>query len=132
VRVLLTGAGGQLGQAIERGWGSHEIVARTHGELDIVDLASIRSALDTVEPELVVNAAAYNAVDGAESDPEGAFAGNAVGPRQLALATAERDLPLVHISSDYVFDGCAGFTPSARVPRASSCASSRVRSGTSP
>ena len=108
MRVLLTGAGGQLGQAIERGWDSHEIVARTRGELDIVDLASVRSALDTVEPELVVNAAAYNAVDGAESDPEGAFAGNAVGPRQLALATAERDLPLVHISSDYVFDGCAG------------------------
>jgi dTDP-4-dehydrorhamnose reductase len=108
VRVLLTGAGGQLGQAVERGWKAHEIVTRTRGELDILDLASIRSVLETVEPDLVVNAAAYNAVDGAESDPEGAFAGNAVGPRHLALATAERDLPLVHVSSDYVFDGCAG------------------------
>jgi dTDP-4-dehydrorhamnose reductase len=108
VRVLLTGAGGQLGQAVEQGWTGHEIMARTRAELDIVDLAAVRSVLESVRPDLVVNAAAYNAVDGAESDPEGAFAANAVGPRHLALATAERDLPLVHVSSDYVFDGCAG------------------------
>ncbi len=108
MKVLLTGAGGQLGQAVERGWNGHEIVTRTHGELDILDLASVRSALGTVKPDLVINAAAYNAVDAAESDPEGAFAANAVGPRHLALATAERDLPLVHVSSDYVFDGCLG------------------------
>ena len=108
MRVLLTGAGGQLGRAIQDGWSGHEIVARTRAELDIVDLAAVRDALDAVKPDQVVNAAAYNAVDGAESDPEGAFAGNAVGPRHLALASAERELPLVHVSSDYVFDGCAG------------------------
>ncbi len=108
MRVLLTGAGGQLGQAVTRGFGGHEIVPRTHAELDVTDLAAVRAAVESVGPDLVVNAAAYNAVDGAERDPEAAFAGNAVGPRNLALATAERDLPLVHVSSDYVFDGRAG------------------------
>ena len=108
MRILLTGAGGQLGQAVERGWTGHEIVARTRAELDIVDLGAVRDALEAAEPDLVVNAAAYNAVDAAESDPEGAFAGNAIGPRHLALATAERHLPLIHVSSDYVFDGYAG------------------------
>lgn len=106
--MLLTGADGQLGRAVAQGWIGHEVVPRSHAELDIVDLAAVRAALEAVEPGLVLNAAAYNAVDDAESDAEAAFAANALGPRNLALATAERDLPLLHVSSDYVFDGRAG------------------------
>jgi dTDP-4-dehydrorhamnose reductase len=105
--VLLTGAAGQLGRAVRETWTDHEILARTRAELDISDLPGVRAALDAARPDLVLNAAAYNAVDGAESDVEGAFAGNALGPRNLALATVERGLPLVHVSSDYVFDGRA-------------------------
>lgn len=105
--MLLTGAGGQLGRAVRESWSDHEILARTRSELDIGDLTAVRAALDAARPDLVLNAAAYNAVDGAENDLEGAFAGNALGPRNLALATAERELPLVHVSSDYVFDGRA-------------------------
>lgn len=105
MRILLTGAGGQLGQALQRGFSRHEIVALGHRELDIGDLAAVRSAVDQVRPELVFNAAASTDVDGAEADPDTAFVGNALGPRNLALATAERSLELVHVSSDYVFDG---------------------------
>ncbi|MEN8182362.1 MAG: NAD(P)-dependent oxidoreductase, partial [Myxococcota bacterium] len=106
--MLLCGSAGQLGRAVQQGWNGHEIVACSHAELDILDLDAVRATLEEVRPELVLNAAAYNAVDGAQADPEGAFAGNALGPRNLALATGERGVPLLHVSSDYVFDGRAG------------------------
>ncbi len=108
MRVLVTGAGGQVGRSVLEQFTRHEVVPVTHGELDVCDLAALRAGLDTVRPDLVLNAAAYTDVDGAEREPAAAFAGNAVGPRLLALATAERGLPLLHLSSDYVFDGEAG------------------------
>lgn len=108
MRILLTGAGGQLGRAVRATFSSHAIRAFAHDELDICDLAAVHRALDAERPDLVLNAAAWTDVDGAERDVPGAFAGNAVGPRNLALATAERDVALLHVSSDYVFDGEAG------------------------
>jgi dTDP-4-dehydrorhamnose reductase len=108
LRILVTGAAGQLGQAAQRVFTRHEIVPLGHTELDVCELEAIREALAAARPDCVLNAAGYTAVDCAESDVEGAFAGNAVGPRHLALATAERGIPLVHVSSDYVFDGRAG------------------------
>jgi dTDP-4-dehydrorhamnose reductase len=107
LRILVTGAGGQLGRAAQDVFTRHEIVARTHAELDVADLEALRDALAAARLDCVLNAAGYTAVDTAESDAEAAFAGNAVGPRHLALVTAERGIPLVHLSSDYVFDGRA-------------------------
>ena len=109
MRILVTGAGGQLGQAAQRVFTRHEIVALRHAELDVGDLEAVREAIAAARPDCVLNAAGYTAVDAAESDVEGAFAGNAVAPRHLAIATAERGIPLVHLSSDYVFDGRAGW-----------------------
>jgi len=105
VKVLLTGAGGQLGHAVRRAFGRHEIVACTHAELDVAERDRVDAALERERPELVLNAAAYTAVDAAEDDAEAAFRGNQLGPRQLALATAERGIALLHVSTDFVFDG---------------------------
>ena len=106
-RILITGAGGQLGRSLRDALGTHELALRTRTELDIADLDAVRRVVDDVEPTLVINAAAYNAVDAAETEPEAAYRGNALGPRNLAVVTASRDLPIVHVSTDYVFDGRA-------------------------
>ena len=110
MRVLLTGAGGQLGRSLVARHGSHEIIALDHGRLDIGDLQAVRDATAAHDPDIVVNAAAYNDVDGAETDAETAHRVNAEGPRHLAAAAAERNIPLLHVSTDYVFDG-AGTRP---------------------
>jgi dTDP-4-dehydrorhamnose reductase len=107
VRILLTGAGGQLGRSLVPALAGRELVALERRQLDICRLEDVRSALRAHRPELAINAAAYNAVDAAEADPDAAAAVNEVGPRNLALATAELGASLLHVSSDYVFDGSA-------------------------
>jgi dTDP-4-dehydrorhamnose reductase len=108
VRILLTGAGGQLGLALRAAPTSHEIVPLPHWRLDIADAVAVRSALETHLPDIVINAAAYNLVDQAETDHEAAYRVNCRGPRHLAMATAELGIPIVHLSSDYVFPGNGG------------------------
>jgi dTDP-4-dehydrorhamnose reductase len=105
MRILICGAGGQLGDALEAALEEHELVALDHGGLDITLLPVVREALAVCRPDLVINAAAYTNVDGAESEPQAAFEANAIGPRHLALATAELGIPLLQVSTDYVFDG---------------------------
>jgi dTDP-4-dehydrorhamnose reductase len=105
MKVLLTGAGGQLGRSLQGELGGHALVALDHARLDITDLAAVRAAVRATRPDLVINAAAYNRVDDAEQDLDGAYRGNAVGPRNLALASAETGAIVLHVSSDYVFDG---------------------------
>lgn len=105
MHILLTGAGGQLGHAIQGIFSNHEIIACDRRRLDITDLAAVRAAVATHAPDLVLNAAAYNAVDQAERDSEAAYRANALGPRNLALATAACGIPLLHMSTNYVFDG---------------------------
>ena len=105
MHILLAGAGGQLGHAIQGIFSNHEITACDRQQLDITDLDAVRAAVATRTPNLVLNAAAYNAVDQAERDPEAAYRANALGPRNLALVTAARGIPLLHISTNYVFDG---------------------------
>jgi dTDP-4-dehydrorhamnose reductase len=73
--------------------------------LDITKLSAVNEAVATYRPDIVINAAAYTNVDAAETDHEGSYQLNALGPRNLALATADRNLPLLHVSTDYVFDG---------------------------
>ena len=106
--VLITGAGGQLGQALCDLLDANDVIALPRSELDISRADEVSRVVDAAKPTLVINAAAYNAVDAAEEDRDGAFAGNVNGPRNLAEATARHEVPLVHVSSDYVFDGSLG------------------------
>jgi dTDP-4-dehydrorhamnose reductase len=105
VRILITGAGGQLGRALQPVLSAHEVVALSHAQLDITRKDDVSAALAAHRPEWLLNAAAYNAVDAAESDRDAAFAINERGPRNLALATAASGASLLHVSTDYVFDG---------------------------
>lgn len=107
MNILLCGAGGQVGTELRRliwpeGW---SIVATDRPDLDIGDRAAIDAAFARLRPGIVLNAAAYTAVDRAESEPEAAWAGNCQGPANLATACRAAGIPLVHISTDYVFDG---------------------------
>jgi dTDP-4-dehydrorhamnose reductase len=108
--ILVFGGGGQLGRELR---GEAEAVgvplrALGHAEADIADPAAVERAIAAVSPSLVVNAAAYNAVDAAETEAAAAMRANAEGPGVLAEAAARHGVPLVHVSSDYVFDGEKG------------------------
>jgi len=105
MRVLVTGAAGQLGYSLRTALSGHDVSALEHAQLDITKLDSVRAAVTGCRPDVIINSAAFNNVDGAEADPEAAFRLNAVGPRNLALASASLKIPLVHVSTDYVFDG---------------------------
>lgn len=105
MKVLITGAGGQLGRALQTVLTGHEVIALTHAQLDITRFEETREAVAKHRPEIVINAAAYTNVDGAESDQTGAYKLNAVAPRNLAIATADLGVALLHVSTDYVFDG---------------------------
>lgn len=107
MKILLTGAGGQLGRAL---------IAAAHGrgleiwptdlpELDITDPEAVRRHLAECRPEVLINAAAATRVDDLEADPDLALKVNALGPRNLAVACRRQGVKLVHISTDYVFDG---------------------------
>lgn len=113
---MVVGAGGQLGQELQRTAAPDiKCAPMTRVQLDITDAAAVAKSLAHVSPDLVVNAAAYTAVDKAESEPEAAARGNADGPGVLAHACAERGIRLIHISTDFVFDGDAStpYTPQA-------------------
>ncbi len=102
MRILLIGAGGQLGTALS-GRLTGEVIFFGSKDLDIADAARVRQAVPGARPDLVINAAAYNFVDRAEDERERAFAVNALGPRFLAETCGFLDIPLVHVSSDYIF-----------------------------
>ena len=110
MRVLVTGANGQVGHALVRQGGA-AVVGLDRAALDITDREAVRRAVGEHAPDLVVNAAAYTAVDRAEAEEETAFAVNRDGPAHLADACTEHGIPLIHLSTDYVFDGTKGRVP---------------------
>jgi len=106
VRILLLGAQGQLGQALQaRLAGTGELTALGRQQLDVADLPRLREELHRLEPQLIVNAAAYTAVDRAESDTANAWRINAEAPGVLAEAARASGALLIHYSTDYVFNG---------------------------
>ncbi len=109
MRVLVTGGGGQLGRALARvgARGGHDVRALPRAALDVTDAAAVAAALDVHRPAVVINAAADTGVDRAEARPDRAFAVNAIGADRVARACAARAVPLLHVSTDHVFDGLA-------------------------
>ncbi|WP_228282612.1 dTDP-4-dehydrorhamnose reductase [Rubrobacter tropicus] len=105
--MLVTGSGGQLGLDLAEllpGRG-HEVVALSRRDLDIADARAVDGAVGEHEPGVVVNAAAFTNVDLCEEETEAAYAVNALGPRNLARACEKRGASLLHVSTNYVFDG---------------------------
>ncbi len=106
-RFLVTGAGGLLGSALVGALAGRPVVALTHRELDVTAEVELAAALAYAGPDVVINAAGYTDVDGAESDAEAAALLNATAPGVLAEACAQLGVVLVHVSTDYVFAGDA-------------------------
>ena len=114
MRVLITGSTGQLGRALLRQAPvEHDITAVGHKDVDITSREEVEKAVAVAAPQVIVNAAAYTAVDRAETEREQAFAANARGPQILARVAAASGARLIHISTDFVFDGRAGTPYSA-------------------
>lgn len=105
-RILITGGTGQLGSALREVYAaSAELSAPSRAELDLTDVMSVRQILQDARPSLVIHAGAATDVDACESDPAQAFRVNALSTRHLAQLTALHDIPLVYVSTNYVFDG---------------------------
>ncbi|MBV8952140.1 MAG: dTDP-4-dehydrorhamnose reductase [Actinobacteria bacterium] len=110
-RVLVTGAGGQVGAATVVAFGANgrrEVRGATHAQLDIADRDQVEQVVAELVPDAIVNCAAMTDVDRCEREPDVAFAINATGARHLAVAARRAGAHLVHVSTDYVFDGTAG------------------------
>ncbi len=106
MKVLLTGGSGQVGSALrESASGSVVVRAPSSRELDIRNAAPVRAALNSWRPDIVINAAAYTNVERAEDETEWAMAVNGLGAGNLAMGCAETGCALIHLSTDYVFDG---------------------------
>jgi len=107
MKLLVLGARGQVGHELcRRAWpAGYSIAASDRDEIDITGHEPVFAAVAREHPDIVINAAAYTAVDRAESEPDAAWAGNCTGPANLAAACQEAAIPLIHLSTDYVFDG---------------------------
>lgn len=107
MNLLVLGAQGQLGRELANLCAARAVAVKmvSRSECDISDTSQVRAAIDRAHPSVVVNAAAYTKVDQAEKEPALAQAANRDGPSNLAKLTAERAIPLIHVSTDYVFDG---------------------------
>lgn len=105
MKILITGAGGMLGQALVHALHNQELIPLSHQVLDVTDGSAVRRAIQKAAPDAVVHAAAWTNVDGCEGDPDRAFGINAVGTRNVALICQATGTACCYISTDYVFDG---------------------------
>ncbi len=109
-KVIVTGCNGQLGRAVNKlyaGDSAYELVNTDVGELDITDVDDVLSFVREIKPYAIINCAAHTAVDACETQGDKAYQINAIGPRNLSIAASETGAKLIHISTDYVFDGKA-------------------------
>ena len=105
MRVLVTGAGGQVGHELVQAFADHEVLALTRAQLDVSDRASVVATVTSINPDVILHAAAWTAVDACEGDPDHAFAVNALGTRFIAEASKRVAARVCYFSTDYVFDG---------------------------
>src|SRR6185312_7991293 len=107
MKVAVIGGNGQLGRDVGSAFTDegHAVTSLTHQEIEVSSLASVRESIEGLRPELVVNTSAFHHVEKCEADPAHAFAINGIGARNLAQITREMGATLMHISTDYVFDG---------------------------
>jgi len=107
-KIIVTGCNGQLGREINKFYKNHQDISFVNtdvGELDITNIDAVMNLAKEVKPYAIINCAAYTAVDASESDVDTAFKVNAIGPRNLSIAARETGAKMVHVSTDYVFDG---------------------------
>ena len=105
MKILITGINGQVGHALMQQLNDHELVGLTRQDCDLTKLDQIKQIIDHHQPDLIINPAAYTKVDQAEDEPELAFQINRDAPRVMAEKAREYDIPFIHFSTDYVFDG---------------------------
>ncbi|WP_421506224.1 dTDP-4-dehydrorhamnose reductase [Erwinia rhapontici] len=106
MRLLMTGANGQLGRCLLARFPAHWVILPCDSQqLDITNAAQVNHRVATFQPEVIINAAAWTAVDQAETHPQQAMAVNGSGPENLARAARDHAVRLIHVSTDYVFDG---------------------------
>jgi dTDP-4-dehydrorhamnose reductase len=106
MKILLTGKNGQVGFALHKKLSTlGEVIATDRETLDLLNSNDIETFIDEINPDIIIHPAAYTGVDQAESEPDLAYQMNAVAPQILAKKAAQLDIPLIHFSTDYVFDG---------------------------
>ena len=105
--IVVTGAGGQLGRQLLASWGEDEVTGLTREDLDVTDEGAVLATITELAPDVLVNCAAWTAVDACEDDPDRAHRVNALAPWWLARACRVVGARLVHVSTDYVFGGAA-------------------------
>jgi dTDP-4-dehydrorhamnose reductase len=105
MKILVTGINGQVGHALMQNLTDHELIGLTRQDCDLTNLDQIRQVIDQHQPDLIINPAAYTKVDQAEDEPELAFKINRDAPRVMAEKACENNIPIIHFSTDYVFDG---------------------------
>jgi dTDP-4-dehydrorhamnose reductase len=105
MKILITGINGQVGHALMRELTDHEMIGLTRQDCDLANLDQIKQVIDHHQPELIINPAAYTKVDQAENEPELAFKINRDAPKVMAEKAREYNIPLIHFSTDYLFDG---------------------------
>ncbi len=105
MKILITGINGQVGHALMQNLTDHELIGLTRQNCDLTNEDQIRQVIDQHQPNLIINPAAYTKVDQAEEEPELAFLINRDSPKVMAEKAREYNIPLIHFSTDYVFDG---------------------------
>jgi len=105
MKILITGINGQVGHALMQQLKDHQLIGLTRHDCDLTNPDHIKQVIDLHQPELIINTAAYTKVDQAEDEPELAFLVNQDAPKVIALKAREYNIPLIHFSTDYVFDG---------------------------
>jgi dTDP-4-dehydrorhamnose reductase len=110
MKIAVIGANGQLGSDLVAAFSGNgdAVCGLTHSAIEISDLHSVSHALEDIRPQVIVNTAAMHHVENCEHEPEKAFAVNALGPRNLAIVARDLGAVLIHVSTDYVFDGSKG------------------------